>query len=142
MENVIKINIINDIKKCMNERKVKQLMLRFEYDRDEVEEENWEEYAALFDDTEVDTFNTVFDYYTGNTNSAEPLKAFIDDEGKLMLECYLVGYDEHSSWGPSEPEILAEEVLLKYCPSCILNQILLNVQNEKFHRMNELIAGE
>ncbi len=142
MENVIKMNIINDIKEYMKNHSLNQLLIRLEEDDDRVDEENLDEYDSLYTDVEDDIFNTAFDYYTGDTNSAEPNKVYIDDEGKLMLECELVGFDRHSSWGADEPEIFCEEGLMKYCPSDILNQILLNVQNEKFQRMNELIAEE
>ena len=142
MENVIKMNIINDIKEYMKKRHLNQLLIRFENDDYRVDEENQDEYEMLYDAVEDDFFNTTFDYYTEDTNSAEPNKVFIDDEGELMLECDLVGFDRHSSWGRDEPELFSEGGLMEYCPSDILNQILLNVQNEKFHRMNELITEE
>ncbi len=48
MENVIKMNIINDIKEYMKNHSLNQLLIRLEEDDDRVDEENLDEYDSLY----------------------------------------------------------------------------------------------
>ncbi len=124
--NNLKKNIINSIKDYMSQHNIKSFRIGF------MDDENaGEEYHSLFLDTEdfgIGCFNCVADTYT--------ILDYIimKEDGSIYVKCTYCrdGYD-------FEYEDYNEANMMCYMDIEILNQIYLIIQNEKFHRMNELL---
>lgn len=140
--NELKKNIIDAIKDYMNEHKMKMFKLYFcedeDLDNDSLKEEDVEEYERLYDEIECDIHNHGFDYVLSCTYYVVPAKVYVN-EGKLTVDSVMIGHSGCASWIDDELETFDEDGLMEIFTTDSLNQILLNLQNEKFHRMNELI---
>ena len=140
MEDVIKMNIINDIKEYMKEHNMSRFENWFHEEDSRVKEEDLEEFNDLYDDIVDDFMYLNFTYWTKRTNEAQTDALYLDENGELMMESTLacVEGDYYDTIG--DPVSFNEEQMIAYIEPRTLNKILLNIQNEKFHRMNELLA--
>ena len=136
--NELKKSIINAIKDYMNEYGITRFVNWFFEEDDRIKDENKDEYENLFYQTDEDRINTIFDYCTETSDLAQPNTLSLNENGELQMECGLavseIGYLL------DDTETFNENAIIRIIyPIDVLNQCLLNLQNEKFHRMNELI---
>ncbi len=133
MTNELKKSIINAIKDYMNEHGITRFVNWFFEEDDRITDENMDEYENLFYETDDDRSYTIFDYWTESSDLAQPNALSLNEKGELLMECGLIDtFDETQTFD--------EEAIIRIIyPIDVLNQCLLNLQNEKFHRMNELI---
>ena len=126
----------------MKEHGLIRFVMMFSYENDRIKEKYYEELEELFDDVVDDIFDTRFDYWTKCSNEAQPEVLYFNEKDELMMECSLMWIDSHCCETTGETETFDEEEILNCVDSPItLNQILLNIQNKKFHKMNDLIAA-
>ena len=130
----IKHNIINDIKEIMTQNKRTRFILS---NMDDGCKEGFEvEYEKLLDDIIDDIELTYFEDATGYIRT-EPLLLTLKDNGELMIECYL--FSTNHIWDDNYLDTLdLNENQIMNFPLVTLNQILLNIQNVKFQRINDL----
>ena len=136
MTNELKKSIINAIKDYMNEHGITRFVNWFFEEDDRITDENMDEYENLFYETDDDRSYTIFDYWTESSDLAQPNALSLNEKGELLMECGLIEtFDETQTFD--------EEAIIRIIyPIDVLNQCLLNLQNEKFHRMNELIKND
>ena len=139
--NELKKNIINAIKDYMNEHGITHFVNWFFEEDDRIKDENKDEYENLFYQTEDDRSYTIFDYWTESSDLAQPNALSLNEKGELLMECGLIVSEIGNML--DEPQTFDEEAIIRIInPIDVLNQCLLNLQNEKFHRMNELINND
>ena len=137
-KNEIMRNIIADIKEYMNEHGIKKFRNRFPFFDDirDRKERNREEYHSLY----MATCLCSFPLFHHNYCFAEPVFIELSDDGELVLECFRNKGDHYRYLEQDDKleAIYGRELLVAANP-LVLNCLFANLQNEKFHRMNELI---
>ena len=140
-KNEIMRNLIADIKEYMNEHGIKKFRNRFPFFDDirDRKEKNREEYNSLYMDTCLCSFQ-LFNY---NYCFAEPVFIELSDDGELVLECFRNKGDHYRYLEQDDKlkAIYGKDLLVAANP-LVLNCLFDNLQNEKFHRMNELIKND
>ena len=133
----IKNSIINDIKETMNQYEMTCFVIS-DLD-DEVKKGYEDEFDQLLDDVGNDMVS-----YSNETlgSRMEPIVLFVDDNGVLEIECWVFSTNPKTDYCYLHTSKLNENQIVKDIPLETLHQILLNVQNDKFHRINELIVRE
>ena len=139
--NELKKNIIAAIKDYMNEHGITRFMNWFpdvdlcdDWGISEIKNED--EYNSLFREIVGDFDDTSFMLYYDHFR---PVYFRIDDDGELVMEGSIENAAYEPDWDKDSLSIYGEKTMIQFSHPFSLNQCLLNLQNEKFHRMNELI---
>ena len=137
--NELRKNIINAIKDYMNEHGITRFVNWFFEEDDRIKDENMDEYKDLYLKTDAGRYIPI-DYWH-EAQIPPPHSLSLNKNGELLMECSV--YDEEIGYLINETRTLGEfEINFTQFPIYLLNQCLLNLQNEKFHRMNELINND
>ncbi len=138
-EDEIKKSIINEIKDYMKGCQKTELICFFFEEDENIADEKREEYDNLVEMVDEDMWSADFDYYARSTNRALPLKMWVDEDGKLLINCALIWFGGGGISGDEE-RVFDERDLIYHDTLFSLEQLFKNIQNPVFHRLNKMLS--
>lgn len=133
-----KKSIIDSIKEYMKLHQIKEFNNFFFEEIEGLSGKDEEEYSNLIEEVEYNMWNSDFPYMTSDTDCAMPLTLWIDQNDKLTMTCALLWTGEGGITGEDEKVFNEDEFMDLYCVDN-LNNLLQNIQDERFYRLNELV---